>query len=353
MRKIRIGIVGCGSMTASHMKGMAEIDDRLEVTAVCDVDPGCAADAAAQTGAGYKTADYREMVDYVDAVLVALPHDLHYGCGTFFLEKGKHVLMEKPLCNTEEECIGLIEASERAGRVLMTAYPVRFWPIIIKMKELVDSKKYGDVFQMSIWTEQFTKYSEGHWGLSAKRLGGGQFFSHGCHYVDLLLWFLGRPVRGIHIGTNYGTPWMEREGTSNATIEFESGALGYHFGTWGARGTRLGYGIHIHCTEGMLEYSFSDRKLYFHSDIALEAGNMNTASSIEVLMEDSDNTKKTQYETSHFIDCIANGTRPLTDGPSSLQGLRVIWRMYEAEKNNTLADLRGLSLDNDWRSVKA
>jgi predicted dehydrogenase len=259
--------------------------------------------------------------------------------------------MEKPMCNTEEECIKLIETSEKVQKVLMTAYPVRYWPVITKMKELVDSKVYGDVFQMSIWTEQFTKYSEGHWGLSAKRLGGGQFFSHGCHYVDLLLWFLGKPVKGIHFGTNFGTPWMEKEGTSNVTIEFENNVLAYHFGTWGARGTRLGYSIHIHCTKGMLEYKLADGKLYLHKDINEEKSNMDTSSKLEVLMDERDGSKKTQFETRHFLECILNGTKPLTDGPSSLQGLRAIWKMYEAEQQNTVADLRGLGLDEDWKAV--
>ena len=75
------------------------------------------------------------------------------------------------------------------------------------MKELVDAK-HGEVFQMSIWAEQFTKYPEGHWGLSAKRLGG-QFFSHGLT-IDPCAGF-GKHVRGVHMGTNYGTPWMERK----------------------------------------------------------------------------------------------------------------------------------------------
>lgn len=352
MQKIRLGIIGCGNITNSHVKGITEIDNRVEITAVCDIDLKRAANAAAHVDAKIILSDYKEMANHVDAVLIALPHDLHFESGMFFLQKGKHVLMEKPLCNTEGECINLIETAEHEKKILMVAYPVRYWPVIKKMKEIVDSKTYGDVFQMSIWTEQYTKYPEGHWSLSAKRLGGGQFFSHGCHYVDLLLWFLGKPVKGMHLGTNYGTPWMEKEGTSNATLQFKSGAIGYHFGTWGARGTRLGYSIHIHCTKGMLEYSLSDGKLFFHSEIAHEKGNMDTSSCTQVLMEDTDTTKRTQYETLHFLNCIINKTKPLTDGPSSLQGLRTIWRMYEAEKNNTIADLKGLALDDDWKNVE-
>ena len=353
MEKIRMGIIGCGGMAKSHLQGLLELSDDMVVTAVCDIIPERMEEAKEVVGAEIAVTDYRDMVDHVDAVLISLPHDLHFESGMFFLQAGKHVLMEKPMCNTEEECIELIETAERVEKVLMTAYPVRYWPIVVKMKEIVDAKTYGDVFQMSVWTEQFTKYPEGHWALSAKRLGGGQFFSHGCHYVDLLLWFLGKPVKGVHMGTNFGTPWMEREGTSNAIIEFENGVMGYHFGTWGARGTRLGYSFHIHCTEGMLEYSREGGRgrLYLHSHIKEEKANLDTESRTQILMEEPDQSKKTQYETLHFIECIKNGTRPMTDGPTSLQGLRVIWRMYEAEEQNTVADLRGLGLDDDWRAV--
>ena len=177
--KVRLGIIGCGGMAKSHESGAGELTQRMEVTAVCDILPERAKEAAEVTGAKLVFTDYTQMVEHVDAVLIVLPHHLHYQCGSFFLNHGKHVLMEKPMCNTERECIQLMELAEEKGLVLMTAYPVRYWPIIQKMKELVDNKTYGEVFQMSIWTEQYTHYEPGHWGLSAKTLGGGQFFSHG------------------------------------------------------------------------------------------------------------------------------------------------------------------------------
>jgi len=55
-------------------------------------------------------------------------------------------------------------------------------------------------------------------------------------------------------------------------------------------------------------------------------------------------SKETQYEIAHFADCVLNDKTPLTNGRSALQGLRVIWALYNAEKNNTLADLRGLGI---------
>lgn len=70
---------------------------------------------------------------------------------------------------------------------------------------------------------------------------------------------------GVHIGTRLGTPWLEGESTSNVTIAFASGALGYHFGTWGARGTRNRYDFQIHCTKGMLEYNHKEGKVYLYT----------------------------------------------------------------------------------------
>ena len=241
MEKLKIGLIGCGKMMASHAQAVNMVET-VEIVAVCDVVPENAQAVAKVLNDPYITTNYETMVDMVDAVLIALPHDLHYECGMYFAKKKKHILMEKPLCNSEEECLSLIETCEEMGVTLMCAYPVRFWPGIVKLKELVDSGEYGKVIQMSIWTEQLTGANELNlekptW-LATARLGGGQLFSHGCHYVDLLLWFLGNPVKGCHFGTKVGTPWMMREGTSVLSMAFESGALGYHGATWGARGTR-------------------------------------------------------------------------------------------------------------------
>ena len=333
MSRVRLALVGCGGMSRAHLRRFHVLSDRLELAAAVDVDAGKAA-AVAELMPGVRTAaDYREVLDDVDAVLLVLPHHEHHPVGLACLQAGKHVLLEKPMAITEAGCLELIDAGRAAGRVLMIAYCMRFHPLVSGMKQLIDDGAAGDIFQVSIWTEQLTRYHEGHWARKAATLGGGQFFSHGCHYVDILLWYLGRPLRGVHAGTNRGTPWMEREGTSNAVFEFEGGRLGYHFGTWGARGTRLGYAFHAHGTEGMIEADIRGGELRLLRDGQTEVvGRHETG-------------KHTENEMAHFLDCIETGREPLTGGPASLQGLRAIWRMYEAEAAGGMADLRGLGLD--------
>ena len=214
-----------------------------------------------------------------------------------------------------------------------------FWPLIVKMKEIAESKEYGEIIQMSIWTEQLTKYDELHW-ISTARLGGGQFFSHGCHYVDILLWFLGNPVKGVHMGTNVGTPWILEEGTSNVTISFESGAMGYHFGTWGARGTKLGYNFQVHFEKGLLEYErFSGELRFYQGNSEDKDPNKYTV----IAKDENLKGKNTQFEIIHFLECIKI-VRLLRQMDTVHYRDCVVWKLYEAERNNTLADLRGLGL---------
>lgn len=352
----RLAVIGCGDMEDAHRQVFAELGDRITVVGTADVVLERAQRAAATLGAPRAVTDYTELLDEADACLVVTPHDLHHEMGMTCLRAGKHVLMEKPMAVTEQQCVELINAARAAGRTLMTAYPMRFHPLVARLRELVVTEAYGEAFQVSIYTEQHTEHPEGHWIRSAARLGGGQLFSHGCHYVDLLLWMLGEPVRGTHTGTRRGTPWMEWEGTSNVAIEFAGGALGYHFGTWGARATRHGYAIHVHCTGGMIEADLTRGVLYAHHPWKGEAprgglsGRLSpNPADAEVLMTVPADSKHLGGELIHFIDCLDTGATPLTDGPGSLQGLRVIWRLYAAERDGVVADLRGLRREEPHR----
>ena len=341
MKKIRLGLIGCGGMMKTHANAVDACTEALSITAVCDIIRERAEEVATVLDNPYITTDYRQMLDHVDAVLIALPHDLHFECGMFFANHQKHVLMEKPLCNSEEECLRLIETCEKNGVTLMCAYPVRYWPGIVKLKELIDSGEYGKVIMMSVWTEQLTRYDDYHWAHTA-RLGGGQLFSHGCHYIDLLLWFLGQPVSGTHTGTNTGTEWLLREGTSAVTMKFENGAVAYHGATWGARGTRLGYDFQIQTEKGLLDYEHGKGTITYYSRSDVHTPGEAPRNTVEVIWDQGDGRKATQHEINHFVDCVLNGKTPLTSGPSALRSLRVIWRLYEAERTGTVADLRDI-----------
>jgi predicted dehydrogenase len=332
MSRVKLALIGCGGMGQSHLRRFHVLKDRLHLVAAVDIDQ-----AAAQRVATYcpqaKTAkDYGEVLDEVDAVLIALPHHLHHEVALACLRAGKHVLLEKPMANSERQCLDLIEESERSHTTLMVAYCMRYHPLVMGLKAALDQRVCGEIFQLSIWTEQLTQRPASSWVSRAATLGGGQLFSHGCHYIDLLLWFLGLPLSGTHMGTNRGTPWMEREGTSNVSLLFAEGRLGYHFGTWGARGSRLRYAIQAHCDEGMLEADITGKQL------ALYRGDQR-----QTLQQLADSGKHTENEMAHFLDCVETGNLPQTHARDALQSLRVIWRLYAAEERGELAHFANMN----------
>ena len=341
MKKTRVILIGCGNMAKQHLVRFESVLDRIEITAAVDLKPELAQAFADQLPNHPKVfTDYHDALPYGDAAQVVLPHHLHTQCGIDCLNAGLHVLMEKPLANTEAECLALMDAAKKNGRILMVAYCMRYHPLVREMRRLIHEKTFGECFQLSIWTEQLTMIRS-PWMGKRELLGGGQLFSHGCHYIDLMLWMMGRPVSGSHFGTNLGTPWMDREGTSNVCLQFESGALGYHFGTWGARGSRLRYAFQAHCEQGMIDLMFYEGKLIFRCKDPEHVPGKAVTSQETVLME-AESNKSTALEMAHFIDCIQNGKTPETTPEESLAGLQVIWKLYEAEEQNRLADLRGM-----------
>jgi len=339
---IKLGIIGCGNMTDSFLDRFHNVNDEIEIVAAVDIDLERAKKVSEKFPGTICSTNYSKILDYIDAALVVLPHHLHHEVALNCIKAGKHVLLEKPMAITELQCIELIKTAERKQKILMIGYVMRYHQLTLGFKDALNKSTIGNVFQLSIWTEQYTKYPEGHWANFAKTLGGGQLFSHGCHYIDLLMWFLGKPVTGTHFGTNFGTPWMEKEGTSNVSIKFENGSIGYHFGTWGARGTRLGYSFHAHGEKGMLEANFGENKLILHQ----------LDRKPKILYSSSKSIKQTDNELLHFATCIKTGSLPDTDSRRSLQSLRVIWKLYESEQKNLVADLRGLGLNEVEKVLK-
>lgn len=339
MDKIKLAIVGCGFMSDIHKLAFDDLKNKIQVVATVDADIEKAKNMANILGVPIAVKDYKEIMDIADSALLALPHHLHYPIGIDCLANGINVLMEKPLALDESECKGLIDASEEYGTKLMVAYIMRFHPQISELKKIIDEKRYGECFQLSLWTEQYTYLPEGSWMRNAKKLGGGQLFSHGCHYIDLMLWIMGKPLRGAHLGTNLCTPWMEMEGTSNVIIEFEGGRLGYHFGTWGAKGTRHSYAIHAFFEEGMVECALNEGKMYLHR--STNPGNYAEKSDVEEIIftcEPSSHLPK--YELEYFADCVLRDIKPKPSGIEALKSQKAIWELYKAEQANRMADLR-------------
>ncbi|HHF7349339.1 TPA: Gfo/Idh/MocA family protein [Legionella feeleii] len=332
---IRLGIIGCGDIV-NRYKGFSSESLRakgLEVTALVDVNLERARKMANYFANPLLATSFDEQViAATDAILIAAPNHLHHYYGKRCLEAGKHVLMEKPLALTQIECEELIAISKRKNLVLMVALCMRFHPLLQQFKSLLDKQQCGDLFQLSIWTEQHTEFPQDHWHNQQETLGGGQLFSHGCHYIDLLMWFLGQPVEGFFLGTNKETPWMEKEGTTNVCLKFPDNSLGYYFGTWGARGTRNDYLMQAHGSKGMLEADFNKSAITLYSKGSTkDTKQFYTGFTKEELLfkGEVDISEMYHNEMLHFLTCITTNQKPLTDATVALQSMQLIWRLYQ------------------------
>lgn len=188
MSHYNIAIIGLG-MGYRHLQAV-EKHPQAKVVAVCDIDIEKARAIAQKHGMPLAVSDYRELVDNldIDVVIVASPDHFHREHTVAMLEAGKHVLCEKPMAPTVEECQLMVEAADRSHRKLMIGHIVRFTPIFKTVKRLVDEGELGEIFYVG--TDYQHDYAKiGGWRFDPK-LARHVFLGGGCHAVDLMRWFL-------------------------------------------------------------------------------------------------------------------------------------------------------------------
>ncbi|MBD2863185.1 Gfo/Idh/MocA family protein [Paenibacillus oceani] len=317
MTKIRTAVVGL-NMGLGHARAYA-LSDKADLRWVVDLDEEKAAKVAEQLGCGYTT-DWEKALDDVEAISIATPHHLHLPMGLKAIAAGKHVLMEKPLANSEEQAWELIRAAEAQHVVLMVAYIVRYFPAAQRLIEAIANEEYGKPLNANCFLEGYLPPAPDSWFANKEKLGGGVLFSHGCHYIDLLQAVLGNPVEVAGLGTRLGTEWMEGEGTHHGIMKFESGVLAHITSSWGIKHKNPPALLQIHTTEGCYELSFRS---------GLHKLVVRKGTEVIALYEDQlDPNRICLAEVEHFLDCIRSGHKPLTDGYEAMKSHQIIWSMY-------------------------
>lgn len=135
MRRLRVGIVGCGEVTQiMHLPSLAQLAERFVVTALCDVSAEVLEGVGAQAGVGKRYTDYRDLLreGEVDVVLVANPDAYHAEVALAGIAAGKHVLIEKPMCMSLREADEIVAAQLRAGVTVQVGYMRRYAPAFVE-----------------------------------------------------------------------------------------------------------------------------------------------------------------------------------------------------------------------------
>ncbi|NSW57225.1 MAG: Gfo/Idh/MocA family oxidoreductase [Armatimonadetes bacterium] len=195
--KLRVGFVGTGGIaTGAHLPGYQALD-AVEVVAAADVSPDSLKRFSEKAGVPEQNcfADYREMLDKVDLdiVTVCTPNSWHYQPTVDAFAKGCHVLVEKPVGISADQCRGMIEAGKKAGKLFMVGQTLRFTRGAAQMKQWVDKKELGDIY---FGRAQYLRVRgvPGRLGFVSRELSeGGPIYDIGVHVLDLTLWLMGFP----------------------------------------------------------------------------------------------------------------------------------------------------------------
>ena len=180
MPELRAALIGCGSIGRVHTECLAKLDG-MKMVAFCDKVSEAAEKLCREFGGKYSTDDFDRVLrdDSIDAVYICTHHDTHSAFAIKACEAGKHIMIEKPLALTVEECYRVGEAVEKSGVKLMTAFKMRYYPMVRRAKEFLP-KPLVTIAQM-----MDARWPDDLWAQDSVK-GGGNVLSQGCHTMDLV-----------------------------------------------------------------------------------------------------------------------------------------------------------------------
>lgn len=234
MQKVRLGIIGIGNMGTEHCQNIVNGKcPEIELTAVADIRPErleWAANELPETVARFDNAEVLMDSGLVDAVLIAVPHYDHPPIAIEAFNRGLHVFTEKPAGVHTAQVRAMNEAADRAGTVFGIMWNWRTNNLLRKMKELVDSGKYGEIrrtnWMVTVWYRSQAYYNSGSWRATWVGEGGGVLMNQCPHQLDIWQWICGLP-KTVTSKVLYGK-WHDIEVDDDATVvvEYENGATG-------------------------------------------------------------------------------------------------------------------------------
>ena len=227
-RSVRWGLIGCGDIATKRVAAALRDAPGSNLVAVSRRQADRAEESARRFGATRWHAAWEDLLrDELDAVYIATPVALHAGMAVAAAEAGKHVLCEKPMAIDVGECDRMIAAAEANGVKLGVAYYRRFYPILRRLKQLLDEGVIGA--PVAAQADAFEAFDPGpdhprRWIVEKGHSGGGPMFDFGCHRLEVLLTLFGHvaDARGL---TAQVVLRRSVEDTAVALLRFEDGPV--------------------------------------------------------------------------------------------------------------------------------
>lgn len=318
---IKVAVIGAGMMGKNHLKTYKSMNG-IELVGVYDIFPD-ACKAAAETFGIKAFSSLEEVAANVDAVSVVTTSVTHAEVGEFFLNKGIHCMMEKPLATTEEECQRLISAAKNNNVTLLVGHIEQFNPAVEQMHRILsDTSKIRSLTaqRMSAASGRITDVD-----VSMDLM---------IHDAEIILSLVKSPIVNVQ-ATAVKTPdHAEGKDYITAILSFENGV------TANITASRITQArvrtLTVTTDTNYIDMDFINQSINVHSQGRMPYVNQENIpdwmnyglkGSVEQLFIPTN--QPLQAELNHFINCINGKETPRITGENALDALRVIWKIQE------------------------
>lgn len=282
----------------------------------------------------------------VDVIYIILPNGMHAEYTTRAAQAGKHIMCEKPMANSVEECQAMIDAAQQANRLLMIAYRAQYEPYNLAAIEIArgQNKELGQLKAIVADHGRIVNPAEpqDHWRIDKELAGGGSLPDVGIYSLNATRYITGEEPIEIS-AMMYSTPndprFREVEENVNFTLRFPSGVLANCTSSYGYSETKR---IQVFGSEGTLELSPATD--YYQHRLFIEK---------EKVREERNIEEKNQFalEMDHLSESIMQNRPPKTPGEEGLQDVRLIQTIYEAARTGRKIQLDPMRPPRNEQSV--
>ena len=326
----RIGVVGLGYWGPNLARNFDRLPD-AELAWLCDA----SADARARHGAAFPgirtTSSFADLLadDALDAIVLATPVPTHAELALQVLDAGKHCFVEKPLAQSVDEAERVVEAARASGRVLMVGHLLEYHPGVERLSQLVEAGELGRV--RYIYSNRLN--------LGQLRRDENALWSLGAHDVSVILRLAGEePYECRAVGESY-----VNEGVEDVVfcfLRFPSGLAAHMHLSWLDPHKERRFTVVGSRRMATFDDMELERKLTVYDkgfDEKYESYGEYIARSGDIFSPRVANEEPLRIECRHFLECVATGASPRSDGEAGLRVVRVLETLQQSLRESTRA----------------
>ncbi len=326
---LRFAVLGCGRMGARRMKTIQENKD-AELVCITDLDKEKARRLANETECDYDP-DYRKCVGRhdVDVVVISLPNGFHLEASVLALKNGKHTFCEKPLARTPDEARLMVSAAKESGVSLKTGSNLRYFPNVLRAKELIDIQKIGELLFVRGWIGHSGASKLGTWFLDPEMAGGGTYLDNGCHLLDLTRWFLGEVAECQGFVATVHWPVTPLDDIGLGIFKTRDGKLAFIQSSWVEWADYM-Y-MEVYGKNGFLR--IDNRNPSCHLTLGRVDGTH------ELLDYSHIPANSYTLELEDYVQAIRDGKQPVPSGYDGMRVVQMVHAVYESSRSGKKIDL--------------